>query len=126
MYQVPYRDTKLPSFIGQDTLRLTRVEKENYVLFRQEDQVLNWQEDQLALLVSDTQQVLVPLKTQWTSKDLIKKMLGMNTLKRGFEVHVSKHNLNHGTYAVYVFPDGKASFVTMVQIPRVANAYFHN
>jgi hypothetical protein len=102
------------------------VEKENYVLFRKDDQVLNWQEDQMALLVSDTQQVLVPLKTKWSSKDLIKKILGMPTLIRGFEVHVSKHNLNYGTYVVYVFPNGKASFVTEVQIPRVANAYFHN
>lgn len=125
-YQVPYRDAKLPSLLGQDTLQLTRVEKENYVLFRQDDRVLNWQKDQQALLVSDTKQVLVPLKTQWSSKDLIKKMLGMPTLIRGFEVHVSKHNLNHGIYQVYVFPDGKASFVAEVQIPRVANAYFHN
>jgi hypothetical protein len=126
LYQVPFSNAKLPSRITQDTVRLTRVEKENYVLFRKDDQVLDWQQDQFALLVSNKQQVLVPLKTQWTSKDLIKKMLGMPTLIRGFEVHVSKHNLNHGDYAVYVFPNGKASYVAKVQIPRVANAYFHN
>jgi hypothetical protein len=126
IYQVPFSNANMPARITEDTLRLTTMEKENFVLFRKDDQVLDWQQDQFALLVSNTKHVLVPLKTQWTSKDLIKKMLGLPTLIRGFEVHVSKHNLNHGDYAVYVFPDGKASFVTKVQIPRVANAYYHN
>jgi hypothetical protein len=126
IYQVPYLGTKLPSLIVVDTLKLAREERQNFVLLRMDDRVLNWQQDQFALFISNKYQLFVPLKTEWTSKNLIKKMLGMPTLIRGFEVHIPKHNLNHGTYSVYVFPDGKASYVSSVKIPRVANSYFHN
>jgi hypothetical protein len=126
IYDVPYLDTVIPQFSKMDTLEMSKQEMENYTQFRNENLVLNWQGDQFALLVSANHKVFVPLKTQWNAKDLVKKIMGSPTLIRGFEVHVSKHNLNHGDYDVYVFPNGKPAFVSMVHIPRVSNANYHN
>lgn len=126
IYQVPFKGKYFFEKISQDTLKMSKSDKENFILFRQNNLILNWQNEQFALLLSPQNQVLIPLKTEWSSKDLIKKVLGRVTLIRGFEVHVSKHNLNHGNYDLYVFPDGKPLFVSQVSIVKVSTDYYHN
>jgi hypothetical protein len=126
IYIVPFKKFSFTNLVKKDTLQMKREERENYILFRRDDQILNWQNDQFAILISPKNKVLIPLKTQWSSKDLIKKILNKNTLIRGFEVHVTKHNINHGNYDLYVFPDGKPYFVTSVSISKVSTNYYHN
>lgn len=126
IYQVPFKREHYFEKITPDTLKMSKDDRENFILFRQNNLTLNWQNDQFALLVSPQNKVLIPLKTHWFSKDLIKKVLGRITPIRGFEVHVTKHNLNHGNYDLYVFPDGKPYFVSKVSILKVSTDYYHN
>lgn len=126
IYDVPFSRNLNLDFSKADTLEMNKHEKSNFLQIRNEKLFLNWRKDQFALLVSPKHKVLIPLKTQWSSKDLIKKILNKNTLIRGFEVHVTKHNLNHGNYDLYVFPDGKPYFVSKVSILKVSTDYYHN
>jgi hypothetical protein len=126
IYEVPFSGNLNYTFSKVDTLEMNKLEKPNFIQIRNEKLFLNWRKDQFALLVSPQHKVLIPLKTQWSSKDLIKKILNKNTLIRGFEVHVTKHNINHGNYDLYVFPDGKPYFVTSVSIAKVSTNYYHN